>query len=115
MNGDDALNKQLNQVARELRKVADTIEKKENKETDPEVEGDITTVVEETLFTEAGTILQSAIDQLSGNRPEKMDPDQLYGWSDALQRTLGNKASAPNSEIRKLEDLVAELTKALGK
>jgi len=115
MNEDYQIDQQMVQVAQGLRRVADSLEKTSKFQVKQVPEKEMMSEFGDNLFEETSLILQLAIDQLAGNKPEDLDPDQLYGWSDSLQRTLGNKASAPNSEIRKLEDLVVELREVLGR
>jgi hypothetical protein len=67
------------------------------------------TEIPEALTQEAESLLQNAIDQISASRADAPHPDQLYGWADSLQKVLGTTASAPTSEVRKLQDLIDQL------
>lgn len=107
---------QLSQVADQLQQVAQKLKPLPPEPTtaEPEMEDyDPLTEVPEALTQEAQNILQTAIQQLSGDRPEQLDPDQLYGWADSLQKVLGTTVSAPTSEVRKLEDLANQLSQII--
>ena len=114
------ISSQLAHVADELRLIA---KKLEQTQSHPTVEPttaetdkfELLSEIPQALGQEAEAILQDAINQISGSKPEKCNPDQLYGWADSLQKVLGTTVSAPTSEVRKLQDLIDQLTYHLEK
>ena len=100
---------QLARVADELKNVANRLEKittggqsrgRGKELAEEEVKEKLTTQITDNLTAEARLILETAIDQISGTKPEDLNPDQLYGWTDSLQKVMGLTASAPTSEVR---------------
>jgi len=132
-NSDD-ISQQLAKVADELKNVAEKLEKGLVKNESRGVESfsknwqspssvdknNSVSMVENVLndfanqiSKESRLVLQTAIKQIGGVKPEGLDPDQLYGWTDSLRKVLGTTASAPTSEVRKLDDLINQLSEVL--
>lgn len=113
------ISNQLSSIADQLKSVAQELEKtNQTTQSRGEVKEQLTPSVliedvSSTLTQEAKLILENAIQQISGTESHDLNPDQLYGWSDALQNVLGTKPPTPTSEVRQLQELAAQLSNIL--
>lgn len=113
---DDRIAQNLAKASEELAKIADNLKNNDGgfssgKEESSDFWSDLSGI----FYNEGQNIITEAFDQIMGNKPEGLDPDQLYGWYDSFQQSMGNKVSAPNSEIRKLQDMLSEMERLLKK